>query len=495
MAVGHDPDLEGLGRFVRERRGSLNLTQTQLAERLDWVQERISLIENGRYGLPSLPALVRLAEALECPLASVVEAVGYRGLVAEPSQNGARPGNVALQYALQQLLTIEATTLKAALDAASDVLGQAMGADKVDAFIYDPSSATLVSLGASNTPMSRRQFELGLDRMPLANRGRLVEAYETGGRFRTGRADEDPHMPIGIVEALGVRSCVAVPLRVDRQLRGLMVANSAHPDRFSHEELQFFDAATRWAGMVAQRAELTESLTRTAAEEARRLAAEELVTVLAHDLGNALTPITGRIQMMQRRYTREGRERDADEARDVARGVAHVQQMVTELLDVARLDQGIFALSRQPVDHVSILEDVVQEMKSTRPSIEVRAPHELCVQADPGRLGQALENLVSNAMHHTPDGTPIILGVGTERREDREWAVLSVHDEGPGIPADLLSGLFDRFSSGPQSTGLGLGLYLARSIAEAHGGTLTASSVPGKGTTFWLSLPLSDGGR
>jgi two-component system OmpR family sensor kinase len=284
-------------------------------------------------------------------------------------------------------------------------------------------------------------------------------------------------------------------LRVDRQLRGLMVANSAHPDRFSHEELQFFDAATRWAGMVAQRAELTESLTRTAAEEARRLAAEELVTVLAHDLGNALTPITGRIQMMQRRYTREGRERDADEARDVARGVAHVQQMVTELLDVARLDQGIFALSRQPVDLVSILEDVVQEMKSTRPSIEVRAPHELCVQADPGRLGQALENLVSNAMHHTPDGTPIILGVGTERREDREWAVLSVHDEGPGIPADLLSGLFDRFSSGPQSTGLGLGLYLARSIAEAHGGTLTASSVPGKGTTFWLSLPLSDGGR
>jgi signal transduction histidine kinase len=85
---------------------------------------------------------------------------------------------------------------------------------------------------------------------------------------------------------------------------------------------------------------------------------------------------------------------------------------------------------------------------------------------------------------------PIVIDVASEKRDDGKWAIIDVCDEGPGISPELMPRLFTRFASGPGSTGLGLGLYLARSIAEAHGGTLTASSAPGQGTTFKLSLPL-----
>ena len=84
-----------------------------------------------------------------------------------------------------------------------------------------------------------------------------------------------------------------------------------------------------------------------------------------------------------------------------------------------------------------------------------------------------------------------MLELNVEAREDGEWAALAVRDQGRGIPTDLLPTLFTRFARGPRSTGLGLGLYLARGIAEAHGGFLTVETAVGKGTTFWLALPVN----
>ncbi|HVF99970.1 MAG TPA: ATP-binding protein, partial [Chloroflexia bacterium] len=116
------------------------------------------------------------------------------------------------------------------------------------------------------------------------------------------------------------------------------------------------------------------------------------------------------------------------------------------------------------------------------------------IQVDPSRIRQALENLLANAVKYSPKLLPVHIVVRAETREHaegevQEWAVISVHDEGPGIPASLLPTLFTRFSAGPGSTGLGLGLYLAHSIATAHSGTLTVQSEPGQGTRFVMSLP------
>lgn len=485
------PDLQGLGHFLRERRTALQLTQTQLGDRLGWSQERVSILENGKYGVPSLHALIRIAEAVQVPLNDVIGATGYTGMMQSSPTPGTPSADLTLRYALQQLLAIDALTLRDALNQASDLMVQAMGADKIDAFVYESSSESLIAMGTSNTPMGRRQHELGLHREPLANGGPTVTVYRTGESYYTPHADQDPEMIRGVVEGLGVRSFVAVPLRPNGHVMGVLVAESAHPDRFNEEERQFFDAAARWVAMVAQRTELSESLTRVAVQDARRLAAEELVTLLAHDLGNALTPIQGRLDMLVRRCSREGRDRDLDDVDAIAHHLQQLHRMVTELLDVARIDAGIFALLPQMTDLVAVTEDVASTFQPTHPTLSLRLPDELAVRADPGRIRQAIQNLVSNAVTHSSDGAPITIGAGIEQRDGGTWAVVSVHDEGPGIPRQQLPHLFTRFAPGPGSPGLGIGLYLAHQIAEAHGGTLTVDSAPGHGSSFWLSLPLA----
>jgi two-component system OmpR family sensor kinase len=391
---------------------------------------------------------------------------------------------------LEQLLAIDSTNLKSALNQASDLIAPAINAEKIDAFLLDPSNQTLVAVGTSNTPMGLRQHQIGMDRLPLANDGPEVQIFITGGSYHTGQADKDPEVLVGYTKGLGVRSMIVVPLVVSGERRGVMQACSSKSDAFSEDDLNFLGAVGHWIGAITHRAELTERIAQEAAVQARQVVADELVMVLAHDLRNYITPLLGRLSLLSMRANREGRELDIEDADAATRGVRRLHALVTDLLDVARLDQGIFALSPQPMNLVTLLQETVGIVHTGKLDTILRAPDELRVEADPQRIKQALENLIANALRHSPKGVPIVIDVAREKRDDGKWAIIDICDEGSGIAPDLMPRLFTRFASGPGSTGLGLGLYLARSIAEAHGGTLTATSTPGKGTTFKLSLPL-----
>jgi signal transduction histidine kinase len=218
------------------------------------------------------------------------------------------------------------------------------------------------------------------------------------------------------------------------------------------------------------------------------VAADELIATLAHDLGNYLTPLKGRLDVLRRRCEREGRSRDREDLSEASHAVSHIQQLVTQLLDSARLDQGLFSLSLQPLDLVPLIDEVVQVMRGSWPAIETRLADELEVQGDPVRLAEVLGNLLTNASQHCPDGAPIVLTATAEERESGHWAVVRIQNHGGVIDPELLPRLFDRFAAGGQSTGLGLGLYLARRIVEAHGGTLSVDSASTTGTTFSVSL-------
>jgi len=337
--------------------------------------------------------------------------------------------------------------------------------------------------------MGRKQHRLGLNRLPLANGGRAAEVFQTGVTYRTGRADADPGELVGITRGLGVRSIIGVPLDVDDARRGMVQIDAAAPDLFSPDDQRFLEAVARWVGMVLHRAELNERIAREATEQARRVAAEELVTVLAHDLRAPLTPMRGYLELLGRGAEREGRERDARYVGQVQAGIDRLTRLIADLLDAGRLDQGIFALSPRPVDVAHLTRETVDVLRAPDAPIDVQAPDDLVIRADPDRLRQALENLIGNALAHAPAGVPVVVAVDGEARDDGDWAVLSVRDAGPGIPVALLPTLFDRFARGSGSQGLGLGLYLARGIAEAHGGTLTVESRVGAGTTFRLAVP------
>ncbi len=354
--------------------------------------------------------------------------------------------------------------------------------------MHEPANDTLVAIGASDTPMGLKQRAIGMDVQPLANGGRVVQVFQTGVPFRTGRADRDPGELVGVRKALGIRSTIAVALDVDGQRRGVVAATSAAADAFAERDLRFLEAVSRWVGSVVHRAELTAQIAESAAEQGRRVAAEELVTVLAHDLRNYLTPIKGRLDLLRRRAARERRPADLADS-EAAAGLAHLDRLIGDLLDVARLEQGMFVLSPRPVDLVALVHDAAVTLEGATVGIRVQAPDEVVCQVDPDRLRQALDNLLVNAVNHTPAGASVNLQLTTITRDSEHTAVITVADEGPGIPPELLPRLFERFVAGSGSTGLGLGLYLAKRIADAHGGTLTVDSAPGHGARFALALP------
>ena len=165
---------------------------------------------------------------------------------------------------------------------------------------------------------------------------------------------------------------------------------------------------------------------------------------------------------------------------------------IADLLDVGRIEQGVFTVARQLVNLPDLAREVAAALHTPQFVVEVQAPDELVAAVDPDRIRQAVENLLSNARRHAP-GSRVLLFVGSEQRGDTHWAIVSVHDEGPGIAPEILPQLMERFVRGRQSGGLGIGLYLARSIVEAHGGTLEAASTLGQGTTFRLLLPITTG--
>jgi signal transduction histidine kinase len=244
--------------------------------------------------------------------------------------------------------------------------------------------------------------------------------------------------------------------------------------------------------MVAHRAELTERIATEAREQGRRVAADELIETLAHDLGNVLVPVKSRIDMLRRRANREDRPRDLRDVEEAARSVDRVIALVADLLDSSRLEQGLFALERQPVNLSDLVQETCAALATDTVPIRVDAYVSVVLAGDGNRLRQALENLLSNAIKYSRPGTPVDVEVDVESDDTGHWAVVTVADQGPGIPAELLPRLFDRFARGPDSSGLGLGLYLASRIVSAHGGMLSADPGPLIGARFQMRLPLAD---
>jgi two-component system OmpR family sensor kinase len=394
--------------------------------------------------------------------------------------------------ALEELLSINPTDVGSAMNQVAQYVIELTRADKVDVFLFEPSSTSLVAIGTSDTPLGRKQKALGLDRLPLANGGRTVEVFQTGKTWHHPHQDEDPGELPGIKHGLGVRSHIGVLITVGDKPRGVLDIHSRTPDFFTADDVRFLETAAQWVGVVAHRVELSEALTKAAMEQGRRAAAEELITILAHDMSHHLIPIRIRLDLIHRRATREQASEYQRDAEAAEQSLKVLGQLISDLLDVGRLEQGLFNLAQYPVDLVALSEEVARLATTPGNEVQLIGVQELVVQADPGRLRQALENLVANAQKHSPASLPVIVNVNREQREDGPWALVSVKDQGSGIAPEVMPRLFERFSKGPGSKGLGLGLYLVRSIAEAHGGTLTVQTEPGKGSLFVLALPISE---
>ena len=400
-----------------------------------------------------------------------------------------------LTAVLERLLAIPLESLQIALMEAADLIASELRADKVDAFLYQAGNDTLLAVGTSTQPLSMRQRQHGLHVLPISNGGKVVQVYQTGEPHLTGRLDRELDEVLGIRETLKVRSQVGVPIEIGGRRVGVLMVASQKPDFFTDDDLRFAKVVVRWLGLLAHRAELVERMTAEANALGRRTAAEELITLVAHDLRNHVGPIDLRLRLMMRRAEREQRLPDVADLTHALRSTERLTALIGDILDVARLDRGVFSLDPRPLDLVPLVHDVSATLSTTEHPVTVKPSlPQLMVLADAGRVKQCLENLLANAAQHSPAGVPVTVLVETEKQPEREMALIDVLDEGPGISPDILPHIFERFvSTQTRAGGLGLGLYVARRIAELHGGALRVERRASVGTRFSLTVPVLEG--
>lgn len=228
----------------------------------------------------------------------------------------------------------------------------------------------------------------------------------------------------------------------------------------------------------------------TAAEGLRRLqqARDDLLRALSHDVRTPLSTIVNNAEIL-RRGPDAGTEvvRRADTIGTSARRIV---AMVADLVEAFRFESGQIALRRRTVDLGVFLGELTRRLEGTLPVERVRlaiSPAARAVDADPDRLERIVVNLLSNALKYSAPDAPVVVGTEASGAE----VVITVADRGPGIRAEEVPHIFERFyrGSGAGSTeGLGLGLYITRLLAEAHGGRVAVETSP-SGSTFRVVLP------
>lgn len=223
---------------------------------------------------------------------------------------------------------------------------------------------------------------------------------------------------------------------------------------------------------------------------------DEFLATLAHELRNPLAPIRNSLELLR---LSKGNAETAERARVVMeRQLSQMVRLVDDLLDVSRISRGVISLRKSRIQVADVLRSAVE---TSQPLIQA-AGHELTlavppepvfVDADETRLSQVFSNLLNNAAKFTDRGGKIRLEASVEG----DQAVVSVRDDGMGIPAPMLSRIFDMFTQVDPSleksrTGLGIGLHIARRLVELHGGTIEAKSAGrGTGTEIVVRLPVA----
>lgn len=327
--------------------------------------------------------------------------------------------------------------------------------------------------------------------------GRVIFINEAGARItgvaRLGRHIEEYIQLDHVMTAEG-EAAVPEETALIRALRGETVINSIsrlrRPDGIDIV-IQASAAPVRAEngrslGAVTTFRDITEQFTLERQKD-------DFLTAAAHDLKTPLASMKGLAQILLRRAGDE-EPRMLEGLRRIDSTASRMATLVDDLLDVTRINMGRpLDLARETVDLVSLAREAVAESGS------MSADHDIVIQAAEGalhgewdaqRLTRAITNLISNAVRYSPDGGTVHLRI--EREGDD--AVLSVHDEGIGIPLDELPHVFERFyrarNVAGRVAGTGIGLASVKQIVEQHGGTVTVTSREGDGSTFTIRLPL-----
>lgn len=308
-----------------------------------------------------------------------------------------------------------------------------------------------------------------------------------------------------LIELTHLKSLVVVPImHLGRVIGSLSAHQTKRSREWAEDDIDLLVAVATHVGATLENARLISEL-----REANRLKDEFLAT-LSHELRTPLTAITGWVDLLS-----EHEAIDAD--RDLADGISSINasatsltQLISDLLDLSRIQRGVFRLVREPTDVNALILSSVRAVRQAATArkhelhleLEDQLPH---TATDAHRVRQILWNLLTNAIKFTPPGGRITVRSyqAEEKRgrvaaqakgEDVRWVCVEVEDTGEGVPKDFLPFIWDRFRQADSSAtrkhgGLGIGLALVKELAEAHGGSVEAESGD-CGAKFTVRLPL-----
>jgi len=296
-------------------------------------------------------------------------------------------------------------------------------------------------------------------------------------------------------KAAGQRAAIAVPLVRSGQPIGAIVVRSYDPSiRFTDEDGHLLTLFADQAVSALSAAEAFEQQ-RAAVEELERLskAKSDFISIVSHEFRTPLTGIQGFSEMMRDEQLTPAEIHEF--SGDINKDAQRLNRMITDMLDLDRMESGRMVLHREAVDINAVINDVVDRVRPNSPRhpihlrLDPRLPE---FSGDRDKLTQVVSNLVSNSVKYSPDGGEIAITT----RAEPGFVHVAIEDHGLGIPSDALELVFDRYSRIDSSAtrhiqGTGLGLPIVRQIVEMHGGRVWAESIVGKGSIFRFTVPLA----
>jgi PAS domain S-box-containing protein len=396
------------------------------------------------------------------------------------------------------------TEPRAIIDIASELLGRYLRVSQVGYAEVESDEETFVAGG-----------EYSDGRMPgiVGYRARLSDhGPEFADELRVGRAVfvennriESALVPGGTAASrrIGVVASAAIPLVKGNRLRSVLYA--LHPQERSwpeHDRELLREVAERtWEAVERARAEKDREQARAEAEHAVR-ARDMFLSIASHELRNPMASVKASAQLLMRFLERTEAveafdERERRLASTLIRSSNRLAVLVDDMLDVSRLQSGQLRVDLQPGDFAALVRDTVNEFQPTIPgySIDLDVSDGRPTNLDQDRIRQIIVNLLDNAAKYSPEGSEIAVRL----RHDDEGSLLTVVDHGIGLPAGEMDEIFEPFGRAENASrsnipGMGLGLYICRRLAEAHGGRLWAESDgEGRGTRLCLWLPSCEG--
>jgi signal transduction histidine kinase len=375
--------------------------------------------------------------------------------------------------------------LDRAFSAFSRELSSLLAFERVTLVLVEGGRAEVMAVAGRGTD---RVFPPGSAR-PV--RGSVLEEVLEGKLVYRPSMDPPQYPEEDDLLALGLRSRVLAPLQVGPRTIGMLGLVRAEADAFTPEELELVALLGRLVATAVQNIRAYEA-ERSTSDELRRLSAlrADFVSLVSHELRSPMAAVIGAARTLQGRWRELTPKQRESFLGLIGDETSRLARLIDDVLDTSRIEAGTFSFTFSDVDLGELLRDVVAaaELAQDEVALSTDVAALPAVRGDRERLRQVIQNLVDNAVKYSSAGGRVSVRAATDDRH----VVIDVVDEGPGIALEDQELIFEKFgrsSGGSAKPGSGLGLFIARSIAEAHGGTLDVESVPERGSVFRLELP------